>query len=176
MALFKNDQFVSDPWRTLAEGEGISAAGHVILPLNWWLQEREAFAGSHAKLGVLMEPDDDLAALQADLPQLSLIALDFPKFGDGRAFSMAALLRTRHGFKGELRAVGEVLFDQLQHMQRCGFDAFDIKDEATLRALQAGKRPGVGHFYQPARDSSSIDQALREVPAGTRPWLRQPAG
>jgi uncharacterized protein (DUF934 family) len=168
MALYKDGSFITDRWRLLAEGEDVPPSGHVILPLDWWLAEREAFVDSHAALGVLIEPGTRIDDFAVDIPRLALIALDFPKFGDGRAFSTAALLRTRYGFGGELRAVGEVLFDQIQHMQRCGFDAFEITSEATERALRAGKKPGVAHFYQPARGPL-------EAPAGTRPWLRRPA-
>lgn len=166
MPLYRNGAFVDDPWRHVAEGEDICPAGHVIVPLDWWMAEREAFLGSHAPIGVLVEPGTAVEALVEDLAHFSLIALDFPKFGDGRAFSTAALLRSRYGFKGELRAVGEVLFDQIQFMQRSGFDTFEITDAVTERALRAGKKPGVAHFYQPSRDDA-------EVPAGTRPWLRR---
>ena len=96
------------------------------------------------------------------------IALTIPKFQDGRAYSMARLLRERHGFKGELRAIGEVLIDQIQPLLRCGFDAFDVTDPVTRAALEAGRVPGVTHFYQPG---------FKEAPkAGARPWLRQAGG
>ena len=170
MPLFSNGAFVADPWRSIAEGEDIPPAGHVIVPLDWWLAERAAWNGSHAPLGLRIEPGTAVEEFAEDLPRLSLIALNFPKFGDGRAFSLAALLRERYGFKGELRAVGEVLFDQIQLMLRSGFDTFEINDGPTERALRAGKKPGVAHFYQPARVT------MPEVPAGTRPWLRRPVG
>ena len=170
MPLYRNGAFVADAWRSIEEGEDIPPAGHVIVPLDWWLAERDAWNGSHAPLGLRVEPGTPVESFAGDLPRFSLIALNFPKFGDGRAFSLAALLRTRYGFTGELRAVGEVLFDQIQHMLRSGFDTFEITDGPTERALRAGKKPGVEHFYQPARGG------LPETPAGTRPWLRRPVG
>ena len=97
-----------------------------------------------------------------------LVALAFEKFGDGRAFSYARLLRDRYGFKAELRATGDVLIDEIPLMLRCGFDAFEATDAPTLRALEAGRLPGPAIHYQPA-------SAAGEIPAGARPWLRASA-
>jgi uncharacterized protein (DUF934 family) len=167
MPVFKNGHFIDDQWRMIAEGEDVPPSGHVILPLEWWLAERGAFEGSHVPLGVKIEPDTQLAVMVDDLSRFSLIAIHFPKFGDGRGYSHARLLRERYGFKGELRAVGDVLIDQLQVMSRCGIDAFDITDPATEKALRQGHSPLVTHFYQPA--------AAHEIPVGTRSWARRPA-
>ena len=93
------------------------------------------------------------------------MALKFDKFADGRAFSYAELLRERHGFKGELRATGEVLLDEIALMQRCGFTSFEVTDANTLRALEEGA-PAEGRPVLPA------GAGRREAPAGTRPWLR----
>jgi uncharacterized protein (DUF934 family) len=95
--------------------------------------------------------------------------LSFAKFSDGRAFSYAEMLRERFGFKGELRAGGDVLLDEIPLMLRCGFDSFEVVNEPTLRALKRGHLPGVSLFYQPS-------VAPHEVPAGTRPWLRRREG
>lgn len=163
MALFKDNGFVADAWRALREGESAPPSGHVIFTLDWWKQERDAFDGSNAPLGLRLEPDARLDEIARDIHRFALIVVAFPKFGDGRGFSLAHLLRTRHGFRGEIRATGEVLFDQLQAMRRSGFDAFEIVDPATLRALEAGKRPSVTHAYQPGLGS--------EAPAArTRAW------
>ena len=165
MPLYKNGSFAQDTWATIREGEEISPAGHVIAPLAWWHAERQAFAGSHVPIGVRIEPGAAIEEFIEDLPRFALIALAIPKFQDGRAYSMARLLRERHGFKGELRAVGEVLIDQIQPLLRCGFDSFEITDPVTQAALEEGRIPGVTHFYQPG---------VNEAPqAGARPWLRQ---
>ena len=108
------------------------------------------------------EKIDDIVA---DLPRFALIALDFPKFSDGRAFSTARLLREKHGFAGELRAIGNVLADQIPYMRRVGFDAFEVTHEPTRRALIEGRIAEVTLYYQPA--------GAAEPPAGTRPWLRR---
>lgn len=163
--LYKNGAFVEDRWHAIATGEGLPPAGHIILPLDWWQAEREAFAGSNVPLGLRIEPDTPLASFTEDVQRFALIALVFPKFQDGRPFSTARLLRERLGFEGELRAVGEVLFDEMQFMARCGFDAFEIGDPVTDRLLREGHRNPLTHFYQPG--------AGQEVPAGTRPWLRK---
>ena len=106
---------------------------------------------------------DDIAG---DLSRFAIIALDFPKFSDGRAFSTARLLREEHGYAGELRAVGNVLADQIPLMRRVGFDAFEVTNVPTRRALTEGRIAEVTlHHYQPA--------GTVEPPAGTRPWLRR---
>jgi phosphoadenosine phosphosulfate reductase len=166
MALYQNGHFVEDSWKTLEAGQDIPPSGHVIVPLDWWQAQRGAFTGSNVPIGVRIEPGTKIENFAQDIPRLSVIALAFPKFQDGRAFSTAQLLRERYGFKGELRAVGDILLDQLQMLARCGFDTFEIKDGPTLQALQEGRAKSFTRFYQPS--------LLPEAPAGTRPWLRQP--
>ena len=162
---YKHGSFIDDPWRSIRDGEAPSAAGHVIFPLEWWHAEKQAYAGSNVALGLRLEPGERLSEVAADIPRFQLIALAFPKFGDGRAFSTAVLLRERFGFKGELRAVGEVLLDQIQPMLRSGFDAFEISDPVTEKHLREGRVPGVAHFYQPGLGA--------EAKVGPRPWTRR---
>ena len=174
MALYKDGAFVEDPWRTAAAGDDANPplTEGVILGLAAWLGVREqAPAGDNRLFALRIEPGDSLDAILPDLPRLALIALPFPKFNDGRSFSKARLLRGTHGFTGEIRAVGEVLWDQLQLMRRCGFDAFEITDDPTLRALEAGKTPFMTEFYQPGLGAETRDGA----PAG-RPWARLSLG
>ena len=165
MALYKNGAFIDDRWRALPDGEAAPVSGHVIFPFDWWLEERHAFDGSNVPLGIRIEPGTRLDEIAEDIKRFSVIALSFPKYGDGRAFSLARLLRDRYGFTGEIRAVGEVLADQIQLMRRSGFDAFEITDAVTEKALREGRIPGVSHFYQPGLGA--------EEPVGTRPWTRQ---
>ena len=101
----------------------------------------------------------------SDLTNRPLVALAFDKFADGRSFSYARILRDRRQFRGELRAIGDVLIDEIPLMLRCGFDSFEVTNAPTLHALQAGRLPGSPLHYQP---SSAHDEA----PEGTRPWLR----
>ena len=159
MPLYKNGAFTNDPWRYVAEGEDVPPSGRVILSLDWWRAERAAFEGSNVALGVRVEPGTPLSELIDDLPRFSLIALAFPKFQDGRNFSLARLLRERCGFKGEIRAIGEVFLDQIQAMARCGFDAFEITDPATQTALREGRPFALWHFYQASTRSGGPDSS-----------------
>ena len=108
------------------EEETTLPAGRVVVPLSLWLEKRDELAARREPVGVWLKPDDEPAALAADLSQLALIAVYFPKFADGRGYSTAFLLRTRHGYKGELRAIGDVGRDQLFLLRRCGFDSFAL--------------------------------------------------
>ena len=121
----------ADAWRVLGlpgTEEAASASlgsGRTIVPLTFWNANRAQLLGGQLP-GVWLQPDDDPAAIAADLPQLALVAVHFPKFADGRGYSTAFLLRTRHGYKGELRAIGDVGRDQLFLLRRCGFDSFAL--------------------------------------------------
>ena len=120
-----------DPWRLVRNEEDELPAGSLILPLARWLQ-------NPARHAVWLGPDDEVESLKPWLPTLSLIALDFPSFRDGRAYSQAYLLRTRLGWTGELRAVGDVLRDQLSHMRQCGFDSFAVREDKSAEDALKG--------------------------------------
>ncbi|MBV1705828.1 MAG: DUF934 domain-containing protein [Hyphomicrobiales bacterium] len=162
MAIFTKGQFTGDDWHRLDDAD--AAQDHALLTLAQWQARSQEFAG--LTIGILLEPGVRVEDV-GDLSRFSLIALDFPKYTDGRGFSMARQLRAL-GFAGEIRAVGNVLFDQLQLMARCGFDSFEITHDATLRLLESGRRPDITTFYQPGLGA--------EAPAGTRPWIRKRAG
>lgn len=164
MALWKNEAFVADAYQAVADDEALPE-GAVIVPLARYLTDREALLGRNAPVGVALAPADKLDAIIADLPRLAIISLAFPKFSDGRAFSTARLLRERHGYRGEIRATGDVLFDRIDHMARCGFDAFSIVNEPTIGALTAGKRPGGPLAYQPTGQDAPEADAVK-------PWRR----
>lgn len=165
MALFKGSGLAADDWRYLAEGESLPPAGKVILSLAQW-QELDASArGSARPLGLAVPPGKDFGAALPDLARFGLIVIVFPKFTDGRGYSLARKLRSHYRYAGELRASGDILFDQLQLLARCGFDSFEITNAATLRLLEAGRRPLFEIFYQPALGSETRDP--------TRPWARR---
>src|SRR5690606_34641599 len=103
-----------------------------------------------------------------DLSRFASIAINFPAFTDGRGYSSARLIRERYGYEGELRAVGDVLTDQIPFMRRCGINAFVVTNAPTRAALEKDALAEVSHYYQPVG-------ARVEVPAGTRPFLRKPA-
>ncbi len=166
MALWRDGGFTENMWTTFADGEPAPSTGAIIVPASRWRAEREALSKRAAPVGVAIAAGKDAVAQLAEAADRPLIVLTFAKFADGRAFSLAQLLRERHGFKGELRAGGDVLLDEISLMLRCGFDSFEITNEPTLRALRRGHLPGGSLYYQPSL-------APHEAPAGTRPWLRR---
>jgi len=120
-----------DAWQVvgLPPYEDLSAAlpaGPVLVPLSLWRERRDELGARHDALGIWLKPDDDPAAIADDLGRFAVVAVHFPKFTDGRGYSTAALLRTRYGYTGELRAFGDVGRDQLFYLARCGFDAFKL--------------------------------------------------
>ncbi|WP_186222733.1 DUF934 domain-containing protein [Burkholderia gladioli] len=146
-SIIKNRAVIDDAWHVVraAEDGALPAvdalpAGKLLVPLAYWQPEREALVAARGKdeLGVWLAPDSEPAELVADFDKLTVIAVDFPRFGDGRGYSTAHLLRNRHGWTGELRAIGDVLRDQLNYMSRCGFDAFAVRaDRDPHDALNA---------------------------------------
>ena len=127
-----------DGWTTLADDAPAPADGDVIVSLKRWQAERDALVARKGRTGVRVSGGDALESLVPDLPLLPVIALEFPQFKDGRSFSLARLLRERYGYKGQLRAVGDVLRDQLLYMRRCGIDTFELRaDRSAEDALKA---------------------------------------
>lgn len=136
----------------LADAEGPIADGcGVILPLSRFETDAPALLDNGRALGILLQPDEPVEALAYDLPRLSLVALNFPRYRDGRAYSAAVLLRTRYGFTGELRAVGDVLREQAGPMVRCGFDSF-VPADGSRAAEWAAAAARYRHVYQRSAD------------------------
>ena len=126
-------------------------AGDVILRLTRFQADGEGLLGEGRRVGVRVAPDEPVEALAYDLPRLAVICLVFPKFRDGRHYSAARVLRERLGFKGELRACGDVLLEQAPFMIRCGFDSFEPADGTSVEQwTKAGHR--FRHVYQRAAD------------------------
>lgn len=143
----------ADPWiietEDLKAGEGQAA----LLSIDELIEQADS--SNNVGLGVLVKPSDDVARLEPYLYRLELIAVAFPAFNDGRGFSHASLLRERLGYTNELRAVGDVLIDQVPLMLRCGFDSFAVTNETALRRLTENRLPGIQVHYQPtARDAA----------------------
>ena len=149
--------------------DGVPPTGAIIVSFARWSAEKEALARRADPVGVAIAAGKDALAQLPEAAERPLVALSFAKFGDGRAFSYAELLRERHGFNGELRATGDVLLDEIPLMLRCGFTSFEVTNEPTLRALREGRLFATSLHYQPSV------AAAREAPAGTRPWLRRGA-
>jgi uncharacterized protein (DUF934 family) len=140
-----NDSFV-----TLADDEA-APDGDVIVSLTRFHAEGERLIGEGRAVGVRVEADEAVESLAYDLPGIAVVALVFPKFKDGRAYSAARILRERLGFGGEVRAVGDVLLEQAPFMIRCGFDAFEPAD-GTSAAQWTAAAARFRHVYQRAAD------------------------
>lgn len=139
-----------DAFTHVADDEDI-ASGDVILTLARFQSDGERLLSEGRRVGVRLRAEDEAEALAYDLPRLSVVALEFPKYRDGRAYTNARLLRERFGFKGEVRAVGDVLREQAGFMVRCGFDAFEPADDASANEWQAALSR-YRHVYQRAAD------------------------
>ncbi|MEM6993486.1 MAG: DUF934 domain-containing protein [Myxococcota bacterium] len=138
MEIIKNRVIVDDATKHLADDAPVPATGDVTVSLSRYGAEREALAARADRVGVRIKPDEDVDEIVPHLGQIKLIAVEFPKFTDGRGYSTARLLRERHGYRGELRAIGHVLRDQLFYMQRVGFDAFEMAPGKSVQdALNA---------------------------------------
>ena len=125
-----------DPWTLVRDAQVPLPEGALILPLALWLSGR--IAPDPPQDAVWLGPDDDVESLVPWLASLPLIALDFPSFRDGRAYSQAYLLRSRFGWTGELRAIGDVLRDQLSHMRQCGFDSCAVREDKSAEDALKG--------------------------------------
>ncbi|MBL8555935.1 MAG: DUF934 domain-containing protein [Phenylobacterium sp.] len=141
---------VEDAFTNVADDQDIPQ-GDVILSLTRFQAEGDRLLSEGRAVGVRLKSDEEAEALAYDLPRLALVALEFPKFRDGRAYSNARILRERYGFAGELRAVGDVLREQAHFMLRCGFDAFEPADGSEAQQWEAVTRR-FRHVYQRAAD------------------------
>ncbi len=163
-----------DPWHALGGDDGppvsITPAPHLLLDLAQWHAVRAAWPAD-LPVGVRLANDQDVELLADDLPRLALVALHFPKWVDGRAYSQARLLRSRYRFGGEVRATGEVLVDMLPLLERTGFDAVVLRHDQSVEAAERARGFFPGHYQGDARDN----RPLFARPAGTADALaRQP--
>ena len=156
MPLLKDGRVVTDPWRHLEDGDALPPGAPVTVSWKRWSGERDTLMAHDGPLGLRLPNDVTVAGLAGDVVRFTLIVLSFPRFTDGRAYSQARLLRGRLRFRGELRASGNVLRDQLLFMRRCGIDAFEVSERAITENWLAALRD-FDIFYQPAEDG--------------RPWI-----
>ncbi|GGU54591.1 oxidoreductase [Pseudomonas laurentiana] len=152
--IIKNNQVVDETWHLLPKDvtlDELSNCDDYIVPLQLWRDHAHALKARDGGLGVWLDSDEEAEEIGEDAAQFQVIALNFPAFTDGRSYSNARLLRDRYQFKGELRAIGDVLRDQLFYMARCGFDAFAVRaDKDPYEALESLKDFSV--TYQAATD------------------------
>jgi len=151
MPLVKNAKITDDLFVHMPDGAELPGDGAILVSAARFLEDPEAILRRAAKVGVIWPNNRDLDDLVPYLERLAAVALVFPSFRDGRAYSQARLLRERHGFDGELRATGQVLRDQFVFMLRAGFDAFEVRKDSDAEAFATtAKRYSV--FYQPTGD------------------------
>jgi uncharacterized protein (DUF934 family) len=159
--------FRDDEWRHAESAEALRDGGRVILPLAAFVALDEA-QQAQGRTGVAVLPGEAIDELLPFLETLPLIALVFPAFNDGRSYSKAELLRSRHGFRGVIRAWGDVLIDQIPLMIRTGFDEFEVSNETALKRLEEGRLGGLPVHYQPAATRAAGGEAYS--------WRRLPTG
>jgi len=142
---------VGDPWAAVEDGAPVPDGGDVTVSIERWRGEAEALRARSGRVGVRVPGDADPDEIGPLLEGVSLVTVAFPKFTDGRGYTVARVLRERHGYAGGLRAVGHVLRDQLFYLARCGFDAFELAEGKDAGDALAA----FGDFsvtYQPAAD------------------------
>lgn len=162
--LWKADGFIADdPWSLLDEETMPDALAtpitpesnaKLLVPLAHYLalSDSQRQAG---KIGIVLAPADDVARLKPYLEHIALIAVTFPAFSDGRAYSQASLLRSRYGYEAEIRAIGDVLIDQIPLMLRCGINTFAVSNATAIRRLSEGRLPAISAHYQPSAQSAA---------------------
>ncbi|HVJ28890.1 MAG TPA: DUF934 domain-containing protein [Gammaproteobacteria bacterium] len=160
MALVKNGELVTSSFVDASGAESIPPTGPVIVSLDQWKTNRDELLKRGTPLGIRLHSDQPPELIAADLSHFAVVALEFPKFRDGRAYSYARLLRERYGFTGELRAVGEVLLEQLFFMLRTGFDVFDVQSADPLKDYRTALAD-FSVWYQPTADGRPTAMQLR---------------
>lgn len=169
MALLKNGTPADDIFRDVSSEETIPASGPIIVSVEQWLETQSELRNRKDPIGIILRSHEKPAAIAADVNCFAVIALDFPAFGDGRAYSSARLLRERYGYKGELRAVGDVLLEQLHFMHRVGFDAFSLASDDAARDWEIAASD-ISVWYQPTADGRTHALQLRhQDTAATNP-------
>jgi len=172
--LIRNRTIVDDQYTLLREAASLADLPDgvpVIVPLALWLERRAALI-ARGEAGVWLAPAEHPGALADDMHRLPVIAIDFPQFTDGRGYSHARLLRERHRYAGELRAIGDIQRDQLYYLAQCGFDAFAIPDarnaEDAVRGFadfREGYQATVTRMAWLPRQSAGLPADIRFPPA-----------
>jgi uncharacterized protein (DUF934 family) len=155
MRVIKDKSVIDDEWSLIRELDDSAPIpeGSVILPFSFWQTNRDLLLKSKKNHAIWIDGSIETESLLDDLESFSIIALNFPTSKDGRSYSHARLLRERYGYKGELRAIGDVLQDQLFFMERCGIDCFQIRDVKNIEQALSGFE-GFSVCYQAAADDA----------------------
>jgi uncharacterized protein (DUF934 family) len=159
--LIKSGAYAQDVFAPVADDAPLPE-GAVLVSLARFQKDRDALLARNTAIGIKLQSSENPESLGADVNHFSLIALEFPKFRDGRAFSWARMLRTRLGYSGEIRAVGDFLYDQVNYQHRVGFDAWEVPDHFTLEMFNRALTE-MTNVYQPSSDGK---KTIRELRAG----------
>ena len=155
--IIKNGQIVDDAWLVLKLNEEQAPESvalpdtPTLLPLAVWLAHKDEILARKQPVGIWLESNEGPESIANDLKHFTIIGVNFPKFADGRGYSTARLLRERFAYSGEIRALGDVLRDQLFLLKRCGFDAFAVRQDKDIEAALAGLT-AFSESYQTAVD------------------------
>lgn len=153
--IIRNGQIEPDTWQLIKANEDgeyeTPADGDIIVPLNLWQQQSEHLKQHQGKLGIWLDSDESPETIAEELDNFQIIAINFPVFVDGRGYSYARLLRERFDYQGEIRAIGDVMQDQVFYMRRCGIDSFAIKQGKDIEEAINGLHT-ISQCYQAAVD------------------------
>ena len=160
-ALIKDRKLIDDQFVYITDGDQIPENGPIIVSLTQWQDHFDALISRGDPVGVHLKSDQHPEAIADSLEHLDVIALEFPSFRDGRAYSYARLIRERYGYHGELRAFGDVLLEQLHYMERVGFNAFDFTSDDPQRDFKIASED-FSVWYQPSGDDRPNAVQLRQ--------------
>ena len=150
----------ADTFTAVADDAALPEAGGAIVTLTRFEKERDTLLARNAPIGVRLKSDESPERLGSDVQRLSVVVLEFPKFRDGRGFSWARILRTRMGYRGEVRASGKFIYDQIAYLHRVGCDAFEVPEGFTLAQFGAALSE-MTNVYQPSADGKKTIRDLR---------------
>lgn len=170
MPLFKSGHIVEDVWTSLDDNAVLPVGVPVIVSLSRLLSDDNDYLfHCGCRLGVRLGPEEDVDALESWLGRLDLVALYFPKFSDGRPYSHARILRERLGFRGEIRALGDVLCDQYSMLQQCGFDAFEPAEDTEILAWRDAAEAITLRYQSDVRFGDAVNVlSARQAKAASR--------
>jgi uncharacterized protein (DUF934 family) len=168
MPLITGDAFAADTFTTVADDATLPDAGGAIVSLTRFRKDRASLLERNTPIGVRLKPEESPEELGDDVHRLSVVVIEFPKFADGRGFSWARMLRTRLGFKGQIRATGDFIYDQVAYQHRVGFDAWEVKDNFTLEDFHRALAE-MTYVYQPSADGK---KTIRQLRAGESPFAK----
>jgi uncharacterized protein (DUF934 family) len=160
MPLIRDGSFVEDDFYFVPDGKAFPEEKGVIVTLARFQGEKDTLFAHHSRVGVRLAANENPQVLKSDLSRLAAVVLEFPKFRDGRPFSWARMLRTRLGYRGEIRAAGDFLPDQIAFMVRVGFDAFEVRQDFAIADFRRALNE-ITLAYQPAADGRRTIRELR---------------